>query len=78
MSSIIYKAKEHGLTLLPDDRKTRDILNQIKTLENEGFQYEDAEGSFEVLIRRSQPDYHPPFELVDFMVVVEKDAVRPR
>ncbi len=72
MGSIIYKAKEHGLTLLPDDRKTRDILNQIKALENEGFQYEDAEGSFEVLIRRSQPDYHPPFELVDFMVIVEK------
>ena len=72
VSSIIYKAKEQGLTLSPDDKKTREILNRIKTLESEGFQYEDADGSFEVLIRRSQPDYHPPFELIDFLVIVER------
>ena len=72
VSSIVYKAKERGLPLSPDDKKTREILDQIKALENEGFQYEDADGSFEVLIRRSQPNYHPPFELVDFLVVVER------
>jgi 2-isopropylmalate synthase len=47
-------------------------LKQVKELENQGFQYDNAEASFEVLIRRAQPDYRPPFELVDFMVVVEK------
>ena len=41
-------------------------------MESRGFQYDSAEASFELLIRRAQPDYHPLFELVDFMVVVEK------
>ena len=41
-------------------------------MESQGFQYDGAEASFELLIRRVQPDYQPPFELVDFMVVVEK------
>ncbi|MCD6358954.1 MAG: citramalate synthase [Dehalococcoidia bacterium] len=72
VSNIVYKARERGFTLSPEDKKTRDILEQIKLLESRGFQYEDAESSFELLIRRTQTDYHPPFELVDFMVVVEK------
>lgn len=72
VSTIVYKAREQGLTLSPNDKKTRDILEQVKLLESRGFQYENAEASFELLIRRAQPDYHPPFELVDFMVVTEK------
>jgi len=41
-------------------------------MESEGFQFEAAEASFELLIRRLQPDYRPPFELVDFIVLVER------
>jgi 2-isopropylmalate synthase len=41
-------------------------------MESRGFQYDGAEASFELIIRRSQPDYRPLFELVDFMVIVEK------
>jgi 2-isopropylmalate synthase len=43
----------------------------IKELENEGLAFEGAEASFELLIRRHQPDYVPPFRLVDFTVLVE-------
>ncbi|MFQ5804793.1 MAG: alpha-isopropylmalate synthase regulatory domain-containing protein, partial [Candidatus Methylomirabilales bacterium] len=43
----------------------------IKQLENEGFTFESAEASVDMMLRRTQPDYKPPFELVDFMVVVE-------
>ncbi len=69
---IVYKARERGLELAAKDEQTRAILEQIKSMESRGFQYDGAEASFELLIRRAQPDYHPPFELVDFMVVVEK------
>jgi 2-isopropylmalate synthase len=48
------------------------VLQQIKDLENEGFQFEAAEGSFEMLIRRLSPGYDPPFELLDFTVLIEK------
>ncbi|MBE0415241.1 MAG: citramalate synthase [Dehalococcoidia bacterium] len=69
---IIYKAREQGLELVHQDEEARAILERVKFMESRGFQYDGAEASFELLIRRSQPDYHPPFELVDFMVVVEK------
>ena len=44
----------------------------VKQKEAEGFQYEGAEGSFRLLVERALPGYKPPFELVDFMVVMEK------
>ncbi|MDO8670817.1 MAG: alpha-isopropylmalate synthase regulatory domain-containing protein, partial [Dehalococcoidia bacterium] len=48
------------------------ILDNIKDLESRGFQFDGAEASFELLVRRAQPDYRRPFELVDFLVLVEK------
>ncbi|HEY1012052.1 MAG TPA: citramalate synthase [Herpetosiphonaceae bacterium] len=50
----------------------RAVLDRIKTLESQGFQFEAAEGSFELLVRRAAPGYVPPFELLDVMVVVEQ------
>jgi 2-isopropylmalate synthase len=70
-ASIIYKAKQKGLPL-PGDKEIQDVLRQIKLLESQGFQYDSAEASFDLLLHRVQPGYRPPFELVDFMVVVEK------
>jgi len=49
-----------------------EVLQRIKELEHRGFQFEAAEGSFEMLLRRAAPDYRPPFELLDFTVMVEK------
>ena len=70
--NIIYKAKELGLSLPVKGKEAQKLLEQVKLLESRGFQYDNAEASFELLIYRAKPDYKPPFELVDFMVVVEK------
>jgi len=70
--NIIYKAKEIGLDLSPQDKEAQELLDQVKLLESRGFQYDNAEASFELLIQRAKPDYQPPFELVDFMVVIER------
>jgi 2-isopropylmalate synthase len=49
------------------------VLSQlIKQLESEGASFEGAEASFELLIRRHQPDYRPPFTIRDFTVLVEQ------
>jgi 2-isopropylmalate synthase len=69
--SIIFKAKERGLPV-PKGKEIEEVLKQIKLLEKQGFQYDVAEASFDLLLRRAQPDYQPPFELVDFIIVVEK------
>jgi 2-isopropylmalate synthase len=48
------------------------VLQRIKELELRGFQFEAAEGSFEMLLRRSAPGYRAPFALEDFTVLVER------
>jgi 2-isopropylmalate synthase len=48
-----------------------DILGKIKTLEHDGFSFEAAEASVELLLLRCKKDYHPPFKMLDFTVVVE-------
>ncbi|MBA7703187.1 (R)-citramalate synthase [subsurface metagenome] len=70
--NILYKAREKGLGLPLRGKEAQKLLEQVKLLESRGFQYDNAEASFELLVRRAKPDYQPPFELVDFMVVVEK------
>jgi len=70
--NILYKAKELGLDLPVQGEEAQALVERIKLLESRGFQYENAEASFELLLHRAKPDYKPPFELVDFMVVVER------
>ncbi|MFQ6015216.1 MAG: citramalate synthase [Anaerolineae bacterium] len=69
--NILAKAKELGLDITDERARVQRILEEIKTLESRGFQFEGAEGSVELLIRRAQPGYQPPFELIDFCVLVE-------
>jgi len=70
-SNITYKAREYGLDLA-DGVENERVLGRIKELESQGFQFEGAEGSVELLIRRGRPDYTPPFELLDFHVLVRE------
>jgi 2-isopropylmalate synthase len=67
--NILLRAHEMGLHLNGNERQ---LLQRIKDMENHGFQFEAAEGSFEMLIRRAAPHYVPPFELLDFTVIIEK------
>jgi len=46
------------------------VLRRVKELEYAGLQFEAADGSFEMLVRRSSPDYRAPFELLGFTVIV--------
>jgi 2-isopropylmalate synthase len=57
---------------LPAGETEGSVLQRIKELEHQGFQFEAAEGSFEMLLRRAARGYRPPFELEDFTVIVEK------
>jgi len=69
-SNIAYKVQEFNLEMTGGTDQTQQVLSQIKELENQGFQFEGAEGSVELLIRRAQEDYVPPFELLDFHVLI--------
>lgn len=67
--NVRMRAEAMGLELNGNERA---VLQRIKELESGGFQFEAAEGSFEMLVRRASADYQPPFELLDFTVIVEK------
>ena len=68
--NVFDKASEFGVDV--NSQQTREVLEQIKQLEAQGFTFEGAEASVELMLRRSHPAYVPPFELIDFMVVVER------
>lgn len=74
-SNILYKAKEYGLDLSGKNKNSskviKDILDEVKKLEHEGFQYEGAEASFELLIRRAQKKKEKYFKLHGFRVTDE-------
>jgi 2-isopropylmalate synthase len=70
--NIIQRAKAIGVDLPVRGEEVQELLEKVKLLESQGFQYENAEASFDLLVHRAQPGYQPPFELVDFMVVIEK------
>ena len=70
--NILYKVKELDLDVELTEQQAAQLAEQVKLLESKGFQYEGAEASFELLVKRILHGYHPPFTLVDFMCVVEK------
>ncbi|MBI2935905.1 MAG: citramalate synthase, partial [Chloroflexi bacterium] len=74
-ANIQYKPTEMGLDLAAD--QVRDLVEFVKLQERKGFQYEGAEASFELAVLRSLAGYEPPFEMVDFMVVVEQRRRSP-
>jgi len=55
-------ANQLGLSLNNDSGL---VLEKIKELESKGFQFENAEGTVELMIRRGDASYSPPFELID-------------
>jgi len=71
-SNILYKAAEYKIDFESKDPKVRAILNDLKRLENQGFQFEGAEGSFEILIKKALGQHRKFFELIGFRVIVEK------
>ena len=48
------------------------LLSRVKEMESQGYQFEAAEGSFELMVRRSQPGYAEPFEVLDVVVISEQ------
>ena len=69
---LLEKARERGIELTRE--QARALQEKINELEARGYQYEGAEASFELLLRRSQPGYVPPFELEDFWIVERRAA----
>ncbi|MFP4009247.1 MAG: citramalate synthase, partial [Spirulinaceae cyanobacterium] len=68
LSNVLSKARNFGIDLNRQDPTCRQILTQLKELENEGYQFESAEASFELLMRSALGQRPQLFELKGFRV----------
>jgi 2-isopropylmalate synthase len=68
LSNVIAKARSCGIELHKEDKASREILEQLKNLENQGYQFEAAEASFELLIRQALGKRTQMFQLQGFQV----------
>jgi 2-isopropylmalate synthase len=64
------RAEQRGLEL--DAEAAAGVVERVKALEHRGYQFEAADGSFDLLIRRETGDYEPLFRLEAWRVIVEK------
>lgn len=76
-SNIEYKMKEKGIKLGLNGYDSKKIVNEIKILEDKGYQFDAAEGSLELLIRKATNQFEEPFTLESFRVTIEKDQAGP-
>ncbi len=76
-SNVEYKAKELGIELKGKEFDSRKIVSEIKRLEEQGYQFEAADGSFKILMEKFTKQFKPLFELKSFRVHIEKDKDYP-
>ncbi len=72
-SNIEYKANEMGLTLGGNGYDSKRIVKEIKQMEDQGYQFDAAEGSLELLIKKSAGQFKEPFSLLSLRVINEKN-----
>jgi 2-isopropylmalate synthase len=71
-NTVQQRAESSGLEL--DDAAAGRLVDDLKRLEHDGYQFEAADGSFDLLIRKETGDYQALFTLESFRVIVEKRA----
>jgi len=72
ISNLLYKAKEYGVTLKKESPQVKELLKKLKELEHEGYQFEEGEASFELLLKRAFKVTKPFFKLQGFDVEVKR------
>lgn len=72
-SNIYYKAKELGIDLTDKKELSKKLVTYIKDLEYNGFQFDGAEASFELLLRSELNEFLPYFDVLDSKVNVFYD-----
>ncbi|HEY5931454.1 MAG TPA: citramalate synthase [Nitrospira sp.] len=71
-SGLLDKIEAYGITLSKNHSKVDELIHTLKDRESQGYQFEGAEGSFELLMRKAMGSHRPSFQLLGFRVIVEK------
>jgi 2-isopropylmalate synthase len=76
-SNVEYKAKELGIDLAKNDTLSKKIVHEVKLMEDRGFQFDAADGSLSLLIKRAIGEFIDPFTLECFSVVTSRTENNP-
>ncbi len=76
-SNIAFKAKQFGIDVGKNDALSKKIVREIKRLEDQGYQYDAAEGSLALLMKKITGVFAEPFTLECFNVTNGKTGNRP-
>lgn len=76
-SNIEYKAKELGIDLGKNNALSKKIVHEVKLMEDKGFQFDAADGSLSVLIKKAIGEFVEPFNLECFSVVTSRTLDNP-
>lgn len=76
-SNVEYKAREMGVDLGANGSDSKAIVAAIKQMEEEGYQFDVADGSFQIMLEKFTEQFRPLFDLESFRVTIEKDKDLP-
>jgi 2-isopropylmalate synthase len=71
-SNVVYKGKEYGIDLTDKNDAVKEVLRRTKELEGQGYEFQAAEASFELLIQEALGKKKKNFSLIGFRVIDEK------
>lgn len=74
-STLLAKINQIDAALTKDSPETQRVVDKLKALEHEGYQFETAESSFELVVRKLLGKYQPSFELKEFKVIVNEPSL---
>lgn len=76
-SNVEYKARELGIDLAKNDAVSKKIVHEVKLMEDRGFQFDAADGSLSLLIKKAIGEFIEPFNLETFTVITSRTENNP-
>lgn len=73
-ATVLYKAEKFNIDLSSNTDEVRKIVEKLKDLENEGYQFEGAEASFDLLMKKITGKYKKLFTLKGFRMIIERQG----
>lgn len=71
-SNVVHKAQKYDVDLTKNSPEIKEVLGQVTSMEHDGYAFEEAEASFELLLKKSLGMYRKLFDLKGFRVIIEK------
>lgn len=72
-SNVEYKAREMGVEIGSKGKDCQEIVAEIKSMEDQGYQFDVADGSMKILLEKLTEQFKPHFDLDSFRVSIERD-----